>query len=173
VSGSEQKDAIFPQYLFLNFDVHDRKPMATSNQVKDYLAYWFQLGKAVVLDVPSGRQQIQPRSVLSPSSYSLEFEACWQHILACADYAYLAGTDHTITQLLSNHYEMTACSRCKALVPIMTSRGSWSEGPCPCADLSTWPNPETIPPRSPQAQFTGQIGLDHIQQRLNQDSSTR
>ncbi len=145
--------------------------MATPSQVKDYLACWFQLGKTVVLDLPSGRQEIQPTSVLSLNSYSAEFETCWQQILASADHAYLAGTDHTITELLSDHYEMIACFRCRALVPIITSGGSWSEGPCPCADLSTWPNSETIPPRSPQTQFHGQMQLGNIQKRLNQDSS--
>ncbi|NJK63394.1 MAG: hypothetical protein HC921_12555 [Synechococcaceae cyanobacterium SM2_3_1] len=145
--------------------------MATPIQVKDYLACWFQLGKTVILDFPGGRQQIQPMSVLSPRSYSAEFETCWQQILARADHAYLAGTDHTITELLSDHYEMTACSRCSALVPISASGAAASARPCPCADLPTWPNSETIPPRSPQTQFHGQIQLGNIQKRLNQDSN--
>ncbi|MDY7020242.1 MAG: hypothetical protein SWJ54_02625 [Cyanobacteriota bacterium] len=54
--------------------------MASSRQVKRYLAYWLQLGKSVVLH--SGDQKRCPKPIYEGNRYSSEFEQCWQEILS-------------------------------------------------------------------------------------------
>jgi hypothetical protein len=134
--------------------------MASSQQVRQYLAYWFQLGKGVVLG--QGRETILPRSVLAGSAYSSEFEACWQKLLMPeAGDCYLEGTQQTIAELLTPAWEIDPCARCAMPVPLKTV--GLTELDCPCGDLPTWPNTEIPQPRSP---LSSQDQLAKIRDRL-------
>ena len=117
--------------------------MATAQQVRNYLAYWFQLGKRV--EMPLGASLL-PRPVVADDRFSPEFEACWQQVSA-APVAYLAGTDQTIAELLTPAWEIDPCARCAMLVPVK-ALGLPPEN-CPCFDLPTWPNTEMPAPRLP------------------------
>lgn len=134
--------------------------MASPDQVKQYLAYWFQLGKKLVVD--NGRASFLPQSVLQDNGYSPEFEACWQHLLESGGRdCYLEGTTQTIEQLLSSEWEVTPCARCDMPVP-MFSLGMRSPN-CPCADLPFWPDTNMPQPRSPVSTYTQ---LNRIRDRL-------
>ncbi|MDZ7959853.1 MAG: hypothetical protein RMY34_18550 [Aulosira sp. DedQUE10] len=119
--------------------------MANEQDVKRYLAYWFQLGRKVV--VGNGRADLLPQSVLQGDRYSDEFEDCWQTIRAVAGESYLEGTNETIAELLTPAWEMLPCSRCEMPVP-MRNVGMPALS-CPCNTLPNWPNSELPPPRSP------------------------
>ena len=120
--------------------------MANKQEVKKYLAQWFQLGKSVVVD--KGDIVLLPRRVITGNRYSDEFEQCWQQITSPATGdCYLEGTHQTIAELLSPAWEMNQCSRCD--MPIaMRSLGMPSEV-CPCHYLPEWPNTELPSPRCP------------------------
>lgn len=134
--------------------------MASPTQVKQYLAYWFQLGKRVW--VHGGREAVLPDSVIERDRYSQEFEDCWQRILApSSGECYLEGTHQTIQQLLSSEWEIESCARCGMPVPMIEL--GMQEGPCPCADLDNWPNNELPEPRSP---VDSASRLSGIQERL-------
>lgn len=136
--------------------------MATSDQVKRYLAYWFQLGKPLVF--PQGA--VLPQPVMSGNHYSAEFEACWQRVLSPeGQQSYLEGTVQTIQELLDSDWEMSDCARCGMPVPVV-SLGLQS-GPCPCFDLPTWPNTDLPFPRSP---VDSRSQLESIRDRLSQQS---
>ncbi len=120
--------------------------MANQEQVKEYLAHWFQLGKSVVID--KGNIILLPQTVIAGNHYSEEFERCWQKIISpgTGD-CHLEGTHQTIAELLSPAWEMNQCSRCN--MPIaMRSLGMPTEI-CPCHYLPEWPNTEVPPPRCP------------------------
>jgi hypothetical protein len=118
---------------------------ASENQVKRYLAYWFQLGKRVLL---RNGEAILPHPIIRGDRYSEEFEQCWQQLLDHhSGDCYLEGTTQTIQELLSPRWEITSCSRCQMPVP-MVDVGLQS-GLCPCHDLSDWPNNELPKPREP------------------------
>ncbi len=117
--------------------------MATEQQVRQYLAYWFQLGKCV--QIKSG-EALRPRPVIAGDRFSPEFEACWQQVSSVTD-AYLEGTDQTIVELLTPVWEIDPCSRCAMLVPVKTL--GLPPDNCPCFDLPTWPDTETPAPRLP------------------------
>lgn len=107
--------------------------MASPDQVKQYLAYWFQLGKRLVVN--NGQEVIQPKTVIQGDRYSQEFEACWQRLMGSKRKdAYLEGTVQTIEELLSPTWEIAPCARCDMPIP-MLSLGLRSF-PCPCYDLS-------------------------------------
>lgn len=132
--------------------------MASQDQVKRYLAYWLQLGKSLVLNQG---ETLQPKPI-EGDHYSSEFEACWQRILSVGgENCYLEGTLQTISDLLSQAWDITDCARCAMPVP-MVSVGLQSNS-CPCSDLPTWPNTELPLPRMP-VDSRGQ--LDQIRQRL-------
>jgi len=139
--------------------------MASEQQVRQYLAYWFQLGKGVV--IPGDRQVLLPRPVIQGSRYSPEFELCWQRITAegVSD-CYLDGTQHTIAELLTPFWEINPCARCSMPVPFR-SPGLPSEPECPCADIPDWPNNEMPQPRSP---VDTQNQLLQIRDRLRKSS---
>jgi hypothetical protein len=118
--------------------------MATEQQVRQYLAYWFQLGKRV--QVKSG-EALQPRRVIAGDRFSAEFEACWQQVSASPAQAYLEGTHQTIAELLTPAWEIDPCSRCAMLVPVKTL--GLPPDNCPCFDLPTWPDTATPAPRLP------------------------
>jgi hypothetical protein len=120
--------------------------MASSQQVRQYLAYWFQLGKGVVLE--NGHRTVLPRPVLAGSIYSSEFEECWQQLVAPnAGDAYLEGTQPTIAELLTPAWQIDPCARCAMPIPVKIVGLNALE--CPCIDIPTWPNTDIPQPRSP------------------------
>ncbi|MGK7933820.1 MAG: hypothetical protein AB4041_20655 [Microcystaceae cyanobacterium] len=120
--------------------------MASEQQVKHYLAYWFLLGKKVV--IPLQDQTICPKLVYDGEKYSSEFEQCWQTItLPRHKDSYLEGTTQTIQELLSSKWDITECANCKMPVP-MIILGTQALG-CPCFDLPSWPNDELPTPKVP------------------------
>jgi hypothetical protein len=119
--------------------------MANPSYVKQYLAFWFQLGKPLIVD---NGKEVLPAPVIRDGSYSREFEALWQRALAPeSGDCYLAGTDMTVQQLLTPEWEIEPCARCAMPVP-MISQGLPCLS-CPCNDLISWPNTEMPQPRSP------------------------
>jgi hypothetical protein len=134
--------------------------MASPDQVKQYLAYWFQLGKQLIID--NGQDVILPQPVMQGDQYSPEFEVCWQRVLTHnGRNCYLEGTAETLEQLLSPAWDMSPCARCSMPVP-MLSLGS-REPSCPCSDMPFWPNNELPQPRSP---IDTHVQLDRIRDRL-------
>ncbi len=92
--------------------------MATKQEVKGYLAYWFQLGKKVITG--NGKARILPKSVLNGDRYSEEFEECWQKIISPeSGDCYLEGTHETIAELLTPAWDMLPCGRCNMPVAAM------------------------------------------------------
>jgi hypothetical protein len=128
--------------------------MASEQEVRQYLAYWFQLGKKVL--IRNGQESLLPQPVIQGDRYSQEFEDCWQQILATeSGDSYLEGTEETVTQLLTPGWKVSSCARCEMPVPIRNV--GMPPLSCPCNDLSSWPNTEVPAPRSPvntQAQLT-------------------
>lgn len=138
--------------------------MASEQQVRQYLAYWFQLGKPVLLN--GGKESILPRSVIQGDRYSDEFEACWQRLRSPeSGDSYLEATSYTINDLLSAGWEISPCSRCAMPVPVKAIGVSSLE--CPCIDLPGWPNTEMPQPRAP---ISTQAQLQNIRDRLRQAS---
>ncbi len=133
--------------------------MASQQQVKTYLAYWFQLGKKVLW---RNVEQKIPQPIIKSDRFSEEFESHWQQILAAGgkDY-YLAGTSTTIEELLSPKWNIIDCARCDMPVPVVELGLPALD--CPCSDLENWPNLELPQPRSP---VDSQEKLRGIQQRL-------
>jgi hypothetical protein len=130
--------------------------MASQQQVKQYLAYWFQLGKRVRLN--HGQDVLQPRPVIMGDRFSPEFEACWQRVMATGGReAHLEGTHQTIAELLTPAWEIDPCARCAMLVPVKTL-GLPPEC-CPCFDLPNWPDTENPAPRLP-------VDTDKLMMRL-------
>lgn len=120
--------------------------MASSAEIKTYLAYWFQLGKQVLND--NGQTSYKPETVIQGDHFSPEFERCWNAIMSVGGNAlYLEGTDETIADLLSPEWEITNCARCEMPVPI--PQVEITERLCPCNDLPAWPNEEIPQPRLP------------------------
>ncbi|MCL1475234.1 hypothetical protein [Argonema antarcticum] len=134
--------------------------MASENEVKQYLAYWFQLGKKVL--IRNGQETLLPKKVIQGASYSDEFERCWQQIISPdSGECYLEGTDETIAELLAPAWDMIDCARCSMPIPVRNA-GMPPEA-CPCFDLSGWPNTEAPSPRSP---IDTQAHLTQIRDRL-------
>jgi hypothetical protein len=134
--------------------------MASTDQVKQYLAFWFQLGKRLVIN--NGQEFQLPQPVLQGDRYSPEFEACWQRVLDFdGKNCYLEGTVQTLDFLLSSAWEVNACARCDMPVP-MLSLGSRSPD-CPCVDMPQWPNLDLPIPRVP---VDSRSQLDRIRSRL-------
>ena len=143
------------------FSSNPSMTMASEQKVKRYLAYWFLLGKKVLLC--NGQQAILPQPVMQGDCYSSEFERCWQRIISPdSGDCYLEGTEQSIEQLLTSAWDITPCARCNMPVP-MIDLGMQSPN-CPCYDLLTWPNTELPKPRSPVDNSTH---LSKIQARLN------
>lgn len=120
--------------------------MASQHQVRQYLAYWLQLGKRVFLQ--NGSEAILPKPIISGGRYSVEFEECWQKILSPeSGDCYLEGTSETIAELLKPAWEIESCARCS--MPIPLRRAGMPAENCPCFDLSNWPDQEKPQPRAP------------------------
>ncbi|MBE9060798.1 hypothetical protein [cf. Phormidesmis sp. LEGE 11477] len=134
--------------------------MASSTQVKNYLAYWLQLGKPIV--TADGQIVCQPKKVIHGDRFSTEFEDCWAKVMSREGTGYyLRGTDQSIADLLSPGWEMASCARCNMIVP--TPEVLINTFPCPCHDLADWPNEEVPQPRLP---INSQKRLSQIQQRM-------
>ncbi len=134
--------------------------MASNEQVKRYLAHWFQLGKCVIC--PKRQETIRPQEIFRGHCYSAEFEKCWEKILHTDADCYLEGTEQTIQQLLSPAWEIIECPRCDLPIP-MTVAGV-SSPVCTCFDLSGWPNDELPSPRVPANTTTH---LHRLRQRFH------
>lgn len=128
--------------------------MASEQEVRQYLAYWFQLGKKVL--IRNGQESLLPQPVIRGDRYSEEFEECWRLILSPdSGDCYLEGTEETVAELLTPSWEVAPCARCDMPVPLCNL--GMPPLSCPCNDLSSWPNTEVPAPRSPvntQAQLT-------------------
>lgn len=136
--------------------------MASEQQVKRYLAYWFQLGKKVVIH--NGDSSVLPQSVIAGDRYSEEFEKIWELILSPeSGDCYLEATHQTIGELLTPKWEIEPCVRCEMPVPLINI--GLPPELCPCNDLPTWPNTEIPAPREPISNHTQ---LQIIRDRLNQ-----
>jgi hypothetical protein len=134
--------------------------MASQEQVRQYLAYWFQLGKPVWVN--GGQTALLPQPVISGDRYSPEFEQCWQQVTSAkSGDCYLDATDQTIKELLSPSWEINPCVRCAMPVPV-ASVGMPALS-CPCIDLPLWPNTELPKPRLP---VSSQAQLSQIRDRL-------
>jgi hypothetical protein len=118
--------------------------MTSPEKVQAYLAYWFQLGKPVIAQ--SSHRYCLPTPIFQGGHYSFAFQQCWQRILQNPAEYYLSGTDETIAALLSDEWDIVSCARCPMPVPVPV-RGI-KQSPCPCADLSSWPNDQVPMPRS-------------------------
>lgn len=120
--------------------------MASQTQVKQYLAYWFQLGKKVLLR--NGAESRLPQPVIEGDRYSREFEDCWNEILSPeSGDCFLQGMEQSIDELLSSEWELEQCSRCSMPVPMRTV--GMPSSCCPCFDLPNWPNLDAPQPRLP------------------------
>ncbi len=76
--------------------------MASKTEVKKYLAYWFQLGKKIVIN--NGAASLQPGKVIDGENYSNEFEECWKEVLSFkSGECYLEGTQ----QQLLNYFHLS------------------------------------------------------------------
>ena len=134
--------------------------MASASQVKQYLAYWLQLGKKVLIG--NGNAALQPQIIIEGDRYSQEFESCWQTILSPeSGDCYLEGTVETIDELLTPEWELSVCCRCAMPIPLQIV--GMPPVCCPCSDLSGWPNLDIPPPRSP---VDTQVQLESLRDRL-------
>ncbi len=133
--------------------------MATKEEVKRYLAYWFQLGKKVVIG--NEVTQLLPQKIFQRDRYSQEFEDCWQKILSSSGDCYLDGTQETIAELLTPEWDMVDCSRCSMPIPLRNL--GMPPVSCPCVNLPGWPNTELPGPRCP---INNQEQLRAIRNRL-------
>lgn len=141
--------------------------MASQQQVKKYLAHWFQLGKPVRFS--RGDEARLPQSILSGDRYSPEFERCWEEILSReSGSCYLEGTDYAIDELLSDAWQISECCRCAMPVPLPVRQASTETLLCPCADLDNWPDLDLPAPRTPiDSRAHLQRIRDRVEQRLD------
>lgn len=102
--------------------------MASAQEVRQYLAYWFQLGKRVV--IRNGQESLLPQPVFQGDRYSQAFENCWQ-ILTSPESGdcYLDGTQETIAELLTSEWVINPCARCTMPIPVR-DRAMFPASPC-------------------------------------------
>ena len=145
--------------------IQGSKIMASRTLVKNYVAQWMQMGKTVSLSTQG--EQVRIHKIVQGEKYSPLFNQLWDEISTTkAQEAYLSGTNQTVSDLLSNKWEIIACARCNLLVP------SIDMGPrvpvcCPCDDLPTHPNLDSVAPHIP---VTLVSHLDELCDRLAQKS---
>jgi hypothetical protein len=119
--------------------------MASQEQIRDFLAHWFQLGKPVVL--AEDRGECLPEPIFQGGQYSQSFEDCWHKIMVTSGQdCYLKGTTQSIGEMLSPAWDVTPCARCE--MPIAVPTVGAMAHLCPCNDLPTWPNTEVPMPRT-------------------------
>jgi hypothetical protein len=140
--------------------------MASEQEVKRYLAYWFQLGKKVVIH--NTQTALLPQPVIAGDRYSDEFESIWQQIVSPhSGDCYLEGTEQTIAELLTPRWDIDPCVRCDMPVPLINI-GIPPEV-CPCNDLPNWPNTEIPAPREPVNSHNRLSGIrDRLSKTKNQ-----
>ena len=120
--------------------------MSSQPQVKRYLAYWFQLGKRVILDKSNSTVLVNP--VIVGEHYSQQFEDICKLIFSPdSGDCYLEGTQQTVAELLLPDWEVEDCALCQMPIPI--KKAGMPSPICPCNDLLTWPNTELPAPREP------------------------
>jgi len=138
--------------------------MASEQEVKRYLAYWFQLGKKVV--IRNGESALLPQPIFTGDRYSDEFERIWKQVVSPASGdCYLEGTQQTIAELLTPQWTVSPCVRCDMPVPVKTV--GMPPELCPCNDLPSWPNTELPAPRD---SVSTQDRLSAIRDRLSKAS---
>ena len=134
--------------------------MASTTEVKTYLAHWFQLGKKLVWR--NGKAELLPKKVIQGDRFSAEFEECWSKIMSVnGQNCYLIGAEVTIQELLSPSWTIDQCARCSMPVPLVEIGTQPLD--CACSDLGNWPNTELPTPRSP---VSSQAKLSSISERL-------
>ncbi len=146
--------------------------MASRTLVKTYLAQWMQMGKSVHL--PQQNKEVHIHKIIQGEKYSPVFNMLWEEIsTAKAQEAYLKGTSQTISDLLSNQWEIIPCARCSLLVPCL-DMGARVPISCPCDDLIGHPNLESVAPHQPVKTLLHLDSLcDRLTQKLaNQDKDT-
>lgn len=135
--------------------------MASQEQIKNFLAHWFQLGKPVVL--AHNRGECLPQPVFQNGRYSPSFEDCWQKIMVTnGQDCHLKGTTQSLGEMLSSGWDITPCSRCE--MPVAVPSFGPAAQLCPCNDLPTWPNTEVPTPR---AAVSNEQHLTNLRQRLS------
>ncbi len=121
--------------------------MAARSDVKQYLAYWLQLGKKIF--IKGQPQAVGLDRVINHEQYDEVFEQLWLNVSGKqANLAYLEGTDETIQDLLSTEWQIVDCPRCELRLPCL-DLGPRQFNSCPCEGLNNWPNYDTLQPRSP------------------------
>jgi hypothetical protein len=141
--------------------------MASQDQVKQYLAHWFQIGKPVI--IRDGQLTLKPNPVLYGNRFSQAFETCWAEIMVTEGRGcYLEGTDETIADLLSHQWDISNCARCT--VPVPQPIVVLEPLICPCNNLMTWPNTEMPLPHMPVDNYQH---LSALQDRLMATEKTR
>ena len=134
--------------------------MASTAEVKTYLAHWFQLGKKLVWR--NGEAELLPQKIIQGDRFSDEFELCWSKIMSVEGKdCYLVGGEATIQELLTPAWIVNQCARCAMPVPMVEAGTQPLD--CACSDLENWPNTELPAPRSP---VSSQGQLSSISQRL-------
>jgi hypothetical protein len=135
--------------------------MAARTLVKNYLAQWMQMGKSVSLS--NHGEDIRIYKILQGEKYSPLFNKLWDEIIAHkTEEAHLSGTGQTISDLLSNKWDIIACARCNLLVPCI-EMGPRVPVCCPCDDLPNHPNLDSI---SPHVSVTLAEHVDELCDRL-------
>jgi hypothetical protein len=138
--------------------------MASVQKVQAYLAYWFQLGKPIVLQ--HANSQCLPAPVFQGAQFSPAFLDCWQQVMEAPKQCFLKGTDESIAVLLTDEWDIEGCARCTMPLP-MPVRGI-KVSPCPCADLPSWPN-QSMP--VPRTAVCSQTHLGDLRNRLNRSAA--
>ena len=134
--------------------------MASTTEVKTYLAHWFQLGKKLIWR--NGDAELLPEKIIQGDRFAPQFEECWQQIMSIDGRdCYLVGGEATIEELLTPTWTISQCARCTMPVPIINAGVQPLE--CACSDLENWPNTELPAPRSP---LNSRAKLSSINERL-------
>ena len=134
--------------------------MASTTQVRNYLAYWFQLGKKLMWR--NGEEILLPQPIIQSDRFSPKFEACWQKIISIGGKdCYLEGSQETIEELLSSNWDISDCARCE--MPVAIVGAGIQSLDCLCSDLDNWPNDELPKPRLP---VNNKSQLNKIRARL-------
>ena len=134
--------------------------MASSEQVKTYLACWLQLGKNLLHHKQEKIDLSEP--IINGDRYSAKFESYWQQILEQNGRGYyLEGANCTIEELLSSSWNISACARCR--MPVPTIELGLQDPGCPCIDLPLWPNTSLPLPRTP---VNSQARIGRIRENL-------
>ena len=134
--------------------------MATSQDIKSFIAQWLQLGKSV--EQLDGSFCFKPEKIHGYQGYSQEFEDWWQEFERQAHKWALSGTKEPLDALYGDNWEITDCARCDMPIPILVA--GLNDVDCPCSDLPHWPNLELPHPHTPD-ESKSRLGM--IRDRLN------